>query len=96
MTYTFIIHILFFQVLSGNLTSMKQKSFILVILSSIKNSTVSAKILKYVVSLLATPFSTPKIPHSEKELLTEVCNFYNHIIYFILCYSVLFLYFLYL
>lgn len=58
---------------------MKQKSFILVILSSIKNSTMSTKVLKYVVSVLAIPFSSPKIPHSERELLTQVCTFNNNV-----------------
>lgn len=58
--------------------SMKQKSFILVILSSIKSDTISAKILKYVVSLLALPF-VAKIEQSEKDLICQVCIYNKHI-----------------
>lgn len=51
---------------------MNQKSFILVILSSLKNGSTSSRLLHYVVTLLAMPFVTPNIQQFEKDLITQV------------------------
>lgn len=51
---------------------MTEKSFILVILSSLKSVSVCSKLLHVVVSLLAAPFVTPNITYSETQTLTQV------------------------
>ncbi|XP_022168997.1 serine/threonine-protein kinase fused isoform X3 [Myzus persicae] len=60
------------EVVSGNVTSMTQKSFILVVLSPLKSGTMSSKLLQYVVTVLAIPFVTPNIQQTEKDLITQV------------------------
>lgn len=61
---------------------MNQKSFILVVLSSLKTTTnVSSKLLHNVVTLLAIPFVSPNIQQTEKDSITEVFNFKYYIIY---------------
>lgn len=57
---------------SGNITSMTQKSFILVVLSPLKSGTMSSKLLHYVVTVLAIPFVTPNIQQTEKDSITQV------------------------
>lgn len=60
------------EVVSGNITSMTQKSFILVVLSPLKSGTMSSKLLHYVVTVLAIPFVTPNIQQTEKDLITQI------------------------
>lgn len=82
--HTRYIACILFQVVCGNLTSMNQKSFILVILSSLRSNTVSSKLLKYVVTLLAVPFVTLNVEETEKDLITRVYIYiYNYHILFI-------------
>lgn len=72
---------------------MSQKSFILVILSSLKSNTVSSKLLRYVVTLLSIPFVTPNIQQTEKDLITHVCLYNYKIITFLKFYiSMIYLY----
>jgi hypothetical protein len=65
---------------------MSQKSFVLVILSSLKSMTVSSKLLHYVVTLLSIPFVTPNIQQTEKDLITHVCCYNYKIILFLKLY----------
>lgn len=51
---------------------MNQKSFILVILSSLKSNTVTSRLLKYVVTLLAVPFVTSEVEDDEKDYISRV------------------------
>ncbi|XP_029347113.1 serine/threonine-protein kinase fused isoform X2 [Acyrthosiphon pisum] len=60
------------EVVSGNITSMTQKSFILVVLSPLKSGTTSSKLLHYVVTVLAIPFVTPNVQQTEKDLITQI------------------------
>ncbi|CAH1721638.1 serine/threonine-protein kinase fused isoform X2 [Aphis gossypii] len=60
------------EVVSGNITSMTQKSFILVVLSPLKSGAISSKLLHYVVTVLAIPFVTPNVQQTEKDLITQI------------------------
>lgn len=51
---------------------MNQKSFVLVVLSSLKSATVSSRLLHYVVTLLAAPYVTPNVQQAEKDSMTQV------------------------
>lgn len=54
---------------------MTQKSFILVILSSLKSIAVCSKLLHFVVTLLVTPYVTSNITQAEKDTITQVFTY---------------------
>ncbi|XP_050542973.1 serine/threonine-protein kinase 33 [Daktulosphaira vitifoliae] len=60
------------EVLSGNVSSINQKSFILVVLSSLNSTNVSSKLLHYVVTLLTLPFVTPNIQQNDKVAIKQI------------------------